>query len=309
MSFNINSNIKNGLKNKVSSVIDGFGRQFLFSFFSDFLFIYACEDTYFIKNGVFPEQMPILTIIVYATKLIADIPAGLFADIVSRRNLVIIGLLARCLYCIICLFSNTFAWFAIAGAIYGFSMSCIYVRTDVYFYDMLKINSKESKFPVFIGRYYAFSNIAISCAGLLAGQALPIIGFSGIFFCTILSLLSAIVILMRMPNYKPIKDTAHVLHVRDPLRLLTLIRQLIKKPNIMRLILFSMLMDGLFITYFELNPTLMNVVGFSGEKTAEIVGLVGLIRIFTNYFSGQLEKTMTFKRMRSIIFVFMCYLS
>ena len=298
--------IKNTIKSVINSLTDGFERPCLFSFFSDFLFIYSFYNTYFITNGVFPDQIAILVIIIQITKLLCDIPAGLFADIISRRNLVIIGLFARCLFCVICIFSHTFILFAIACVVYGFSMSCIYSRVDAYFYDMLKKDNNENKFPVFMGKYYAFSNIAIGSAGLLSGNIFSIFGFDGIFLCTILSLLIAIVILMCMPNYKPIEDTAHVFHVRNPMRLSVLIKQMLKKPNILRLIFFSMLIDGLFLTFIDINTTLMNVIGFSAQKVAEIVGFVGIIRIFTNYFSGRLEKIMTFKCMQSVLFIFMC---
>ena len=83
--------------------------------------------------------------------MLADIPVGIISDVISRRSILLLGLLSRCIFCLLCLFSSSFIVFAIAMAVVGVGNSCLWTHTWNYFYDFLKEKKEEVKFSRFMG--------------------------------------------------------------------------------------------------------------------------------------------------------------
>ena len=280
---------------------------FAYSFFADFMFYYSFYVSLFAKSGFSGGQLATLFVISNASKMIADIPMGFISDIISRRSVLILGIFFRIVFCLLCLIGRDFCIFAIAMFVVGFGNSCIWTHAWNYFYDYKKGLGETASFPNFMGKFYAISNLAIALAGFTGTYIFAQLGFFGIFTGSILSMLIAIVVLLQLPNYKPkttIK-TATSFGIANPLHSFKLLRQLIKKPRIVRLLLFAILADTMFIVFIDMNTALMNISGFTPELVSQIVGLVAFIRIFSNYFSGKTEKFMKFRRMHSLLLVLM----
>ena len=287
---------------------------FIFSFFSDFIFYYSFYVTFFTSNNITGGNLATLLVIMNASKMLADIPAGILSDVFSRRNLLILGLLFRSIFCILCTFGTSFSTFIIATVMVGIGNSCLWLHTWNYFYDYLKDKNQETKFSRFMGKYYAVSNIAIACAGFTGSYIFSKIGFVGVFLCSILSMLCATLIILQMPNYKPKTTirTAKNIRVASPLNFFALLRALLKKPRIMRMLILTILMDSMFIVFLDMNTTIMNYAKTTAENVSKIVGIVAFLRIFSNYFSGYTEKFMSFKRIHSwllLIMIFSCIAS
>ena len=280
---------------------------FTYSFFADFMFYYSFYVSLFATSGFSGGQLATLFVISNASKMIADIPMGFISDIISRRSVLILGIFFRILFCLLCLIGRDFYIFAIAMFIVGFGNSCIWTHAWNYFYDYKKNLGEIISFPNFMGKFYAISNFAIALAGLTGTYVFAKLGFFGVLTGSILSMLIAIAVLLQLPNYKPkttIK-TATSFGVANPLQFFVLLKRLMKKPRIVRLLLFAVLADTMFIVFLDMNTTLMNMSGFTPEGVSRIVGVVAFIRIFTNYFSGKTEKFMKFRRMHSLLFIIM----
>ena len=280
---------------------------FIFSFFNDFLFYYSFYITFFTKHGFSGASLATLLVIMNASKMIADIPVGILSDRISRRNILILGLILRAIFCILCLIGESLSVFAIAMFIVGCGNSCLWTHTWNYFYDYLKEQKKEAKFSNFMATFYAVSNIAIALAAFTGEKIYSLLNFSGVFVFSAISLLVACIIMFNLPNYKPkttIK-TAKNIKVANSLHFISLILELLKKPRIVRMLLLTILMDSMFIVFLDINTTIMNNVGMQAEKVSQIVGIVAFIRIFSNYFSGKTEKFMSFKKMHSFLLILM----
>ena len=293
---------------KKSNSIEKF--VFLFPFFCDFLFYYSFYITFFTKSGFNGEKLAILLVIMNVAKMVADIPIGFLSDIISRRNVLILGILCRCIFCLLCIFNinnSNFYIFCFAVFIIGVGNSSLWTQTWNYFYDYLKNKNQEMIFPVFMGKYYAISNIAIAFAAFTGEFVYSKTGFIGVFSGSMLSLFISCFIMLKMPDYKPkiTIETAKNIHIANPLKFLSLIKELLKKPKITRLLILTILMDSMFFVFLDVNTTLMNYIGIKAEKISRIVGIVAFIRIFSNYFSGKVEKFMSFKRMHSYLLVLM----
>lgn len=280
---------------------------FLFSFFSDFLFYYSFYITYFSQNGFSGSKLAMLIVIMNASKMIADIPVGILSDIISRRNILLLGLLCRGLFCCLCLLGQSLPFFIMAMLFVGIGNSCLWTHTWNYFYDYLKERNKEAIFPQFMGKFYAVSNIAIACAGFIGSYIYTFISFNGVFLLSSLSIFISIFIILMMPNYKPkttIK-TAKNIKIASPIQFIALLRELLKAPRLIRMLLLTILMDCMFIVFLDMNTTLMNHANMSAQTISQIVGVVAFIRIFSNYLSGKTEKFLSFKRIHSWLLVLM----
>ena len=168
---------------------------FLFSFFNDFLFYYSFYITYFSQNGFSGGKLATLIVIMNASKMIADVPVGILSDILSRRNILLLGLLCRALFCCLCLLDQSLPFFALAMLFVGIGNSCLWTHTWNYFYDYLKEQKKEAIFPQFMGKFYAVSNVAIALAGFTGGYIYTFISFNGVFLLSILSIFISILII------------------------------------------------------------------------------------------------------------------
>ena len=280
---------------------------FIFSFFADFMFYYSFYVSLFAKNGFSGGKLATLFVIMNASKMIADIPVGIISDTISRRSILLLGILFRITFCALCLIGGNFYIFAIAMFVVGFGNSCIWTHNWNYFYDYKKNLGDVASFPKFMGKFYAVSNCAIALAGFTGTYVFAKLGFVGVFTGSIISMTIAICVMLQMPNYKPQKTikTATSLGVSSPIYFLKLLKVLIKKPKIIRLLLLAVLCDTMFIVFLDMNTTLMNMSNFKPELVSQVVGFVAFIRIFSNYFSGMAEKFMKFRRMHTFLFILM----
>ena len=280
---------------------------FVFSFFADFMFYYSFYVSLFAKNGFSGGKLATLFVIMNASKMFADIPVGMISDIISRRNVLILGLIFRCIFCALCLIGGHFYIFVLAMIAVGIGNSCIWTHAWNYFYDYKKEVGETATFSRFMGKFYAISNSAIALAGFTGGYVFSMLGFTGVFAGSILSMFVAMFIMFNLPNYKPKTtiQTATALKISNPLHFFSLLKVLLKKPKIIRLLLLAVLCDTMFIVFLDMNTTLMNMSGFRPEMVSQVVGLVAFVRIFSNYFSGKTEVFMKFKRMHSLLFLLM----
>ena len=280
-------------------------KPLLFAFFSEFLFIYAFYVSYFSQCEYNASMIAGLLITMNLSNVLFNIPAGILADNVSRRNLLLIGLFAKMIFCGLCFSSKHYYVLLLAMSFYGIGNSCIYYHTEAYFYDELKRKNKENTYPRFMGIYYAVINLAIAMAGLFGESIYIYFSFEGIFLASILSLTIAMFVLLQLPNYKPIRTDNAVFGVKNSKHFIRLFRQMLKKPNIIRIIILAIILDTLFVLSIDMNTNLMNTMEMKAGQIAKIVGIVSLIRCFTNYLSGRIVRYVSFKHVHSLLLIFL----
>ena len=280
-------------------------KPMLFAFFSELLFIYAFYVSYFSQCEYNASMISGLLVIMNLSNVLFNIPAGILADNFSRRNLLCIGLLAKMMFCWMCFSSKNYYVLLLAMSFYGIGNSCIYYHTEAYFYDELKRKNKENSYPRFMGIYYATMNLAIAIAGLFGEMIYINFDFEGIFLSSILSLLIAMFLILQLPNYRPIKSDNAVFGVRNPKHFIRLFRQMLKKPNIIRIIILAIILDTLFVLSIDMNTNLMNIMEMNTGAISKVVGVVSLVRCFTNYLSGRVVRYISFKNVHSLLLIFL----
>ena len=280
-------------------------KPMLFAFFSEFLFVYAFYVSYFSQCEYNASMIAGLLVMTNLSNVLFNIPAGILADNFSRRNLLLIGLFAKMMFCWLCFSSKNYYVLLLAMSFYGIGNSCIYYHTEAYFYDELKRKHKENSYPRFMGIYYATMNLAIATAGLFGETIYINFGFEGIFLSSILSLLFAMLLILQLPNYRPIRSDNAVFGVRNSKHFIRLFRQMLKKPNIIRIVILAIILDTLFVLSIDMNTNLMNTMEMNTGTISKVVGFVGLVRCFTNYLSGRAVKYISFKNVHSLLLIFL----
>ena len=276
---------------------------YLFGFFCELMFFYSFYNTYFLQNGFKGTHLASLLVAMQASRLLFIMPAGILSDLISRRNILILGLLLKMSFCAICLVSSNYYFLLLGCCIYGISMGCMQIET--YFYDNFRRHNEEQKYPVFIGHFYAIMNAAIALASLGAGKIYTLFGFNGVFGGSIIALSIAILLLLMMPNYKQVKDKVQVLEVKESTKIIALIKSIIKKPKIMQYLIMVFLFEGLFFVFIDLNTILMNEIGFKPQEITHVLAVLGVVKIFFNGIAGYTVNFLTFKRLQSYLFIFM----
>lgn len=278
-------------------------KPYIFAFFSEFLFLYSFYVSFFASNAFTGRQISMLIMTANIATMFFNIPAGIFADIISRKQLLFIGISAKISFCIMFLISRDFYSFLFAMSFYGIGNSCIYYHTEAYFYDFLKNKKKTAEYSKFMGLYYAVGNVAIALAGFTGEYVYVNKGFKGVFAGSIISLVIALCILCIMPDSRVNRGEQKVFNVNSSKNVLKLVSEVIKKPKIVRIIILSVILDSLFIVFLDLNTGLMNFMQIKAGTIAYVVGIVGVVRCFTNYLSGKTANKISFKTIHSLLLI------
>jgi predicted MFS family arabinose efflux permease len=276
---------------------------FGFAFVSEFLFVYSHYNNFFLHNGVDVIKLSQLFIIIQVSKIIFDIPIGIAADLYNRRIILIIGVIAKALFCLICVVSQSYSMFILAAILWGVGMSAIYYHVEVYIYDSLRHIHKEDKFASVISKYYAIQNISIALSSFASIWVIRRFKFEGVFVFSAIFCVLALVVVLFMPHYKVEKNMRRGQLSERIGRITSNIFNMTSRPMALRLITTSVLLDTLFIIGLDINTTIMSIAKTNSEKIAIIVGAVGFIRIFTNYLSGYTVRYFTFLRAHLFIFI------
>lgn len=277
--------------------------SFSFAFLGDFILIYAFYNKFFLEKLSNQSAIIWILIIIRISKIIFDIPTGILADIWSRRNILIVGQIARIFACLLWILFPTLQFFLIGGILWGLAMSCIYYHTEAYFFDALKSLKEENLFSKIIGKFYAIQNISIALAAFLAGYLFNYRGYKIISGLTIFVILISILMLLKMPDIKIKKDKKSILKEKNPLHIFKLFIDIINNPMIFRLLILSAIFDSLFIVFLDLNTIIMSTSNFQGKYISYIVGGIGGIRILTNYFSGYTIRHFSIKKIMSYLLI------
>lgn len=125
-------------------------------------------------NDLGMHQLLILQSIYSVSIVLLEIPSGYFADVLGRKNTIIIGSILGFLGFLTYSISYGFVGFLIAEVILGFGQSFISGSDSAMLYDTLKEAEKEKEYSKYEGRVISMGNIAEAAAAII-GSLLTII--------------------------------------------------------------------------------------------------------------------------------------
>ena len=124
---------------------------------------------FFQDNGLSMFEVLILQAIFSITIVLFEIPSGYFADILGRKNSIIIGSVFAFVGFLVYSFSYGFEGFLIAELALGVSTSFISGADSALIYDSLLELGKQNEYKKFEGRYTSAGNFSESIASVIGG--------------------------------------------------------------------------------------------------------------------------------------------
>lgn len=124
---------------------------------------------FFQENGLSMLEVLILQSIFSVTIVLLEIPTGYFADVLGRKNSIVIGSVFAFIGFLVYSFSYGFEGFLIAELALGVSTSFISGADSALIYDSLVELGKQENYKKFEGRYNSAGNFSESIASVIGG--------------------------------------------------------------------------------------------------------------------------------------------
>ncbi|MFP4557539.1 MAG: MFS transporter [Bacteroidales bacterium] len=134
-----------------------------------FMLIMPIVVLFYQENGLGMREVFILKSIYSISIVILEIPSGYFADVLGRKNTLIVGSFLG--FIGFSVYSATYGFwgFLIAEMVLGFGQSLISGADSALLFDTLKQNNKENDYMKHEGRMISVGNFTEAIAGVLGG--------------------------------------------------------------------------------------------------------------------------------------------
>lgn len=232
--------------------------------------------------GIAPLAIATLLAVYMVTKLITEIPSGIWADKYSRRTLTLIGTALYAVGALLILISKTYTSFFLASIAFGLCDSVKSGTVDAFLYDELKSINREDYYPRALSITtciisYAF---AISC---FVDIFLIKYGYDLLLIITIISVLfSAVFVLM-------LKETRHADDIAANMSYIEVFKKggsiVFHNSYLTKIILFSAFYGAVIMSFGNYWTNYADSLSFTKEKMALIaciqIAAEGTLKFFT----------------------------
>ncbi len=167
--LNINENIKSEGNQASIRLKRNIKIDYIYRFLSSIDIGSAIWVLYLAHKGMSLVEIGLLESIHHITSLVCEIPSGALADIMGRKNTIIIGRVMSAIGAILMLFCNSFLGFAIAFVISAMSYNLNSGSEEALVYDSLKVIGEEEKYLKINGNLNFIIEVAQGIAVLVGG--------------------------------------------------------------------------------------------------------------------------------------------
>ncbi|WP_040330938.1 MFS transporter, partial [Clostridium ihumii] len=141
----------------------------LYRIFSNLDFTSAIWVLYLSSKGISLVKIGILESIFHITSFICETPTGAIADLLGRRNTLVMGRLMAFVSSIIMLISNSFLGFALGFVFSALSFNLNSGSEEALIYDTLKELEKEKEYSSIISKLNVVIEVASGIAVFIGG--------------------------------------------------------------------------------------------------------------------------------------------
>lgn len=169
---------------------------YLYYLFLDLMPIYPIYLLMFEQNGLSVGQISMLLAIWSIPGVLLEIPTGILGDRFSRKMLIVLGGILKGLCYFTWIFSGSFLMYAIGFVFWGVGGALCSGAEEALLYDSLKVQNKEDRFDLILGRgrfLSGISNITASLSGGFIGMQFGI--QTALIISVVTSLVSALIAL------------------------------------------------------------------------------------------------------------------
>jgi len=156
-------------------------RLFLIKIAKWFMLVMPVIVPFYESNGLSLQDVMTLKAVYSIAIVVFEIPSGYMADLLGRKNTLVLGAILGTAGYVFYLFSFGFGGFMAAEIILGAGISMISGADSALLYDTLAEHNKEDQYTKYEGQTISIGNFAESIAGL-AGGFLALISLRAPFF-------------------------------------------------------------------------------------------------------------------------------
>lgn len=215
---------------------------FVYSFFSDLIFIYPVYAVMFVENGLSPLQISSLFIAWAGTSFLLEVPSGVLADTYSRKTILILAQLIRLIGYIFWITMPNFLGFLLGFILWGVQSACTSGTLESFVYDELKMHKQENQYAKVLGQIQSLGYLALLFSGVGASLSIQF-GYRFVLLISLFSLLisaCAIALIPKVQTTKSTQEKQYFSLLRQGLR------TSLKNTAILKIIIFVALGQALF---------------------------------------------------------------
>ncbi|GAA0371284.1 MFS transporter [Actinoallomurus spadix] len=224
----------------------------------------------FAKAGLSAAAISSLFIIWSVTSFALEIPSGVWADIFSRRSLLVIAPLVKGVGFALWTFAPSYLAFALGFVLWGAGGALRSGTLQALVYEELTRTGASDAYPRVIGRTHAMGMLAVPAATALAGPVLAVGGYSAVGVASVVACLCCAVVARTLPDSRgrAERGPAYRQVVRDGLA------EIRRAPSVRRSLLIVSVLMGVAGALDEYVPLLARSTGAPASATPFFVLLV-----------------------------------
>jgi MFS family permease len=153
---------------------------YAYAFLDEFVLLYPLYALLFTRTGLSTGQISSLFVLWSLTTLTLEIPAGVWADAVSRRLLLCLGPLLGALGFGLWVVAPSYPAFALGFVLWGAKSALVSGALEALVYEELEQDGAENRFARVWGRAQAFGVVAVLIAIVLASPVVALGGYGAV---------------------------------------------------------------------------------------------------------------------------------
>ena len=218
----------------------------------------AISFLFYLQNGLTLSDFIFFQSIFYFTCLLAEIPSGYIADILPRKIVIIFSYILFSLRLIFWLFMPNYYTILIGEVLYGLSKAFYVGASDGYIYDYLKTRQKHNQVLSKFGKFNFSMSMGSALSCLIGAGILKYVGFSILFSIELFFNITAILILLLLPNIKSNPNTfSFKEHAKN---IFSIVKFVAKQDNIKTFIIYTSILFGITSVFvWNFQPLMKNL--------------------------------------------------
>jgi MFS family permease len=254
---------------------------YLYRIFSSLIFVIPIFVLFYLDNGLSMTQVMILQSIYSAIIMISVVPAGIVADYIGRKKVLMANALFFMLSWALFALGHNFVQFLIAEVASAISAGLWMASGSAFFYDTLRELGREGSYKRLFGNVVGINNIAWGLSAL-AGGFIAVYGLRVSFWATVIVCFLALIVTFSFTDTERFKhgDKHYLTHLKEASKFAA------THPRIRLLIIYSAIMLAVWfggfilyqpylqsikipLAYFGLIYFAINAVAAAGSKAAD----------------------------------------
>ncbi|MCX5214335.1 MFS transporter [Kitasatospora sp. NBC_00240] len=170
--------------------------------FEDFVLLYPVYALLFADHGLSTAEISVLFGIWSLTGVLLEVPSGVWADVVSRRLLLVAGPLLSAAGFGLWVAFPSFPVFAAGFVLWGAGSALRSGALEALVYEELASHGACSRYPRLMGRARAVGTACTATAGALAAPVFTLAGYSGLGAASVAACLLCAFAATRLPEHR-----------------------------------------------------------------------------------------------------------